>query len=464
MAALAGRAAGLAIKYGARWLARTAARRGVVSAARKRALEDLSRARAAGVSRRFWDKAARRIGLGAVGTTAVGGGYAAYESVAGKRPAEGGDYPDSKRVKRMSNNQSHGILRSRAVIGRKEPYISKMKKIQKAAERAVVYAFRGINPMSAASGSNKGYFDLWQGGYVGDGIPEGVTRFPVDVYNLTAIDQGGTVNPDLGIQPVAPPPAFNFNVNVPWTLASDASGNMSWVYGRGGQTNSGAVTRYWSIEKQTNSENPAFVVQPGQHCYMDWVRAKLMIYGKKRDETRVHVRLVQFTRDEFCPEYGYVETFNNISTDARQRFDTVAQQFVKGLINNPVATKSNTTRLPFFNVLYSKTVVIPPKMTDDENDDPTKVQLDIFKRMNKLISYKDPGRSVGVPQETLSELNVEQFIKSSEISLRSQPSTLRSNVYLMITAWDPRPTGVPTTDFQNSYDLNLRKRHTLELV
>lgn len=89
-------------------------------------------------------------------------------------------------------------------------------------------------------------------------------------------------------------------------------------------------------------------------------------------------------------------------------------------------------------------------------------------RFNKLISYRDVQRAAnGIPQENRGEMSVEQIIKPSELGYRSQPSRLRDNVYLLITAWDPREVSgvvLPSSDYQNSYDLNLRKRHTFELV
>lgn len=369
--------------------------------------------------------------------------------------------------KAYMNNQSHGIIKRSVRLGRREPYERKMKKIQKAAERAWVYAFRGINGMDSTTGNNKGWFSLYYGTPMPAGNPADLRKFPIDCFNLTGIDQQGTIATDLSIVPVAAG-QYNFNVNVPFSLAIAADGSCTWALGPTAETNGPAETRNWSVEKVTNTDNPNTLTPPGQHAYLDWVRAQFMIYGKKKEESRVTVRLVQFTRDEFCPEWGYLEAPLSGSTDTKQRFDAVAQQFAKGLINNPIATKSNTTREPFFKELYKKVVVIPPKMTDDENDDPTKVQLEIFKRFNKLISYRDVQRAAnGIPQENRGEMSVEQIIKPSELGYRSQPSRLRDNVYLLITAWDPREVSgvvLPSSDYQNSYDLNLRKRHTFELV
>lgn len=472
MAAVASRATGLAIKYGARWLARTAVRRGVRSAA---GIAARSRLRAASESRGYWSAVERGLnrvaGVG-LGTAAAAGVALAYLSWRKKRPAPSSAdsvdilEPASKRPKMSgSNGQSHGILKRRAVVGRREPYARKMRKIQKSSERALVFAFRGINPMSAVTGSNSGWFNLWQGGYTGPNLGVNLQCFPVDVYNLTAVPQGGVINADgyIDFDYTAAVTSVKTGVIVPWKLCQNtATNNMNWYYGRPGESNGATEPRTWTPEKVTNFNiAPGGTIPvPGHSSYLDWVRARFMIYGRKKEESRVRVQLVQFTRDEFCPEYDYVENDAGTNADERLRLNNVSQNFVKGLVNNPISTKSNTTKEPFFRVLYSKYIAIPPKQTDDENDDPLKVQFDLFKRMNKLIRYDQPTNAV----ENNNQLNNEQYIAAPSAAFRSQPTRLRDNVYLMISSWDPRTTGVPSTDYQTSYDLNLRKRHTVELT
>lgn len=444
--------------------ARQLVRSGWRSAAGNAARERLARVAASQGGRRYV-KAVERVAKVGLATSAFGALATAYYQ-RNKRPTDGGGERPAKRERRgrRMNNQSHGIIVTRRRLGRKEPYDAKMRKIQKASERAIVYAFRGINPLTNATGSNKGWFDLNQGSYTGSGIPAGQTCFPVHCYNLTAIDQQGTINANLSIAPVVAG-QIRLNVNVPWKLGSDSAGNMSWLYGRAGETNDVAEVREWSVEKITNQDTPTVLPTPGVKAYLDWVSARFMVYGKKKDETRLYIRLVKFTRPEYCPEFGYLDSPLTVGSDAKQRFDAVAQNFVKGLINNPIATKSNIIKEKFFTVLFEKYISIPPKMTDDENDDPMKVQFDLFKRMNKLIDYSDPQRNAnGAPQETLALLNVEQYIAPSNLGYRSQPKRLEDNVYLMVSCWDPRIEAVPTTDYQNSYDLNLRKKHTIELV
>jgi len=363
----------------------------------------------------------------------------------------------------FTNGQSHGILKRRINLGRKETYDRKMRKIQKASERALVYAFRGINTMDGVTGSNKGYFNLYHGPYTGSNVASNQRGFPFDVFNLTAIPQGGVVavGGDFPFNAAVPLTAARTDVCVPWKLCCDTTSNVwSWQYGQPGETNTTGVTsRTWTPEKITNFNivpgNTTPV--PGHSAYLDWVRARFMVYGRKKEESRVRIQLIQFTRDEFCPEYDIVEGQPNVG-DNVTRLSAVATNFVKGMINNPIVTKTNNTKEKFFNVLFTKELVIPPKMTDDENDDPLKVQFDMFKRMNKLIKYSLPTSTA----DTIDNIVNEEFVGAPSTGFRAQPTRLSQNVYLMISSWDPRLTSTPTTEYQTTYDLNLRKRHTVE--
>lgn len=476
----------LAIKYGARWLAKTAARRGVKSAAGSAAR---ARLRAAAQSRSYWTGVERGlnraagVGLGSVAAGGLGSAYlySRYRrgppsdmvnyAVGNKRRAmyaPGYSRPVRRRFAGGGGATTPAIVRTSARRGRKPSVAKKVRQIVKASERNAIFNFRGMNTLGSVSGLNKGFFTL---AYQDNAEFTDWQSMPVHCYNLTGIPQGGTLtNQNFSFG------SYDVGVQVPWVLAVKKSAggddNASWQPGQPGQTNDtvgGTVSRTWNLEHLTDATDPSSVGAFGRHVYNDWISAKFMIYGKKKQDTKLHIRLVKFTRDEFCPEFDEVEASAVITKDARLRFVDAAKSLLKPLINNPIASRISAGRSKMFTVLYDKYISIPPKSDDDSNDDPAIVQHNLFYRMNKVMDHSDPRRGAAEPAddgEDVALLADERYVPPSAVGFRAQPKRLRDNVYLMVSSWDPFAWGAaaPTTDYSNTYDLNLRRKVTLELV
>jgi len=456
MAALGGRAAGLAIKYGARWLARTAVRRGVRSAAGTAA-----RARIASAARQtafdFSVQRALTRGFGVAASAIAGGGaYAAYASkkYAGKRPNPDPIFPPDKRQKMAVSTRS-AIVRRKVSIGRKEPFARKALKLARTSQRGLTFNFRGIKTMSNTTGGNTGYFTLQQ-----KNVDANWASMPVHVFNVTNYPQGRIVDGN-GVVTVS----TLYAPSVHWQLAIKRTGgddNCSWLPGLNGQTNTVSTHPGWNLVKQDLGVVGASATPITRFGYLDYVNAKLMIYGKKKQDTKLRVQLVQFTRDYFCPEFDSMRGDNPINEGEKQEFCDVVKSYVKPLINNPIASRPRTTAIPFYRTIYSKYISIPPKDDSDSNDDPYIVQLNLFRRMNRLVDFNAPRDD---PGETTTQLNDEAYVLPTEMQhVRGTPKNLRGSIYLMVSCWDPIELGdaAGSTDFQNTYDLNLQTKWTLE--
>lgn len=482
--ALVGPALRLGVKYGARWLAKTAARRGIRSAAGSAARQRL-RETARQAAR---DRVARVVGVGAFGAgvtgVAAGGVYASYKSRTAdmfepsrKRPRVGPTWPSRNKSASAwkAASGTTGLITSSVRQGRRDPNLE--KKLVRASERHIIFTIRGLNQWNSETGANRGYQSLMLAtpGGVND-----VRHYPVHLWNLTAVPQGTSLvdYQCVGNASINPVPGFVLQQ----AIGTSGQG-MLWNEGvltaitLNGNNSAQPIPSAWSPEQvsdlSSDQTSTATIGAFGRKSFLDWVDLKMMVYGKRKHDTYVTISLVKFREPEYCPEF--FKAPNNPSSGGFISNDDVGKEvadYWKGVVtrlcNNPIMRRPQIVKKKVMDVLYKKVIKLGTKQTDEANQDVMVHMFSMFKRFNKLINHTNVDRT-NATEDAAAILN-EFNIPTSRTDYGPQPNKLTDNIYLMITAYTPHDYGTGNLqapeyqNYQNSYDIVLRKKCYLDLA
>lgn len=261
-------------------------------------------------------------------------------------------------------------------------------------------------------------------------------HLPVYVANLTSLRNNPT------------------NGRVLWRLYKDkTTDQIGWTTWNGQLRDGVSISPEWQAEDVEGSVE----VPPGRKAYLDWVRVKLNLWGKKQAPTRVQIQLVKMSNEELCPETDTIlNPTGAVTTNAIQDFDAVQfwTQQVKPLINNPCSSVVKRTKMRA-RVLKKWLIEINPTSTTESDTDPHCKFLDIFHRVGRIFNYHNEpvsNRDVDTLEDAATYSNVAG-------GYRAYPTRIESSIYLVIKSMqqDYLGDGVPVdAAVTSTFDMNIQ--------
>lgn len=247
-----------------------------------------------------------------------------------------------------------------------------------------------------------------------DGNPN-LTSMPVRLFNLFSTAQNPTTN-------VAAPL---------WELVYDTSlASYRWFSGYG-RNNLAVADQKWQLEN--NSAYGTSVGGIRDKGFIRWSRARLLFYGKQQQDTKITVSLVQFAKDQNCPEFypmaaGYTDP---VDLETKEMLDRV----VKPLINNPIASQIQNQK-PMMKVLKKYTIDIDATLSIDNDKDVDRRILDIFNRWDRMLDFT-PENPNPTNLSALEDPNKWPLPVTSNTNYPTVPKRIRDSVYVLITSHQP---------------------------
>lgn len=371
-----------------------------------------------------------------------------------KRKGRSQSRPAKKR-RIMNDPTSYVQLRqSKHKYGRKLNQKFRDMKLVKSVSAPLRYHFGNVKDINSAEGS----YWLSQQQYNATNY-----RLPVYLFNLFTLSQlaNGVVDTDKQAYP-----AFELYRNI-------VNGVYSWGPVPGLSTVDGTTPTY---VKERIAPTPSTDHTIGRKGMIDWSRVKVCIWGKKQNPTRVRVRLIRFTDEEFCPEFtlnranGFTVTTTNI-----KKVNEYWENVMKYDLNGPQGSAPRSDKKRYVKVLKEFIVNMNPVDAAAEviPGDPRAHMrhIDIFNRWGRVMDYTEPDATAGVGIADLR--NVNKFDQPS----REYSGYLRradQAVYVMIDSVQPYeepttsnalPRPVPSTadgvNLTASFDISIDTNFTV---
>jgi len=202
---------------------------------------------------------------------------------------------------------------------------------------------------------------------------------------------------------------------------------------------------------------------PQEQAYMDWMKVKLLFYCPLKYAVKLQVRLVKFLDEEIAPAGAAGDQADNplfqvSGTKGKELTAEAArwwQDEIHKLVMNPVTTMDIRHGKKMIT-LFNDSFILNPKETTDTTSNRYH-QLDVFRRMNRIINYRP---------EQISRYNL-YAQDTTGVSFSSDNFThpfWRSRIYLMISGMAIGHVGAQDTntavDKWPSYDMVLRTQLT----
>lgn len=316
----------------------------------------------------------------------------------------------------------------------------------------ILFRFQGVFDIAGGAGGSANGF-TWIGQHVrGDGLVE----LPIHLFPLFNVNQGFPTASGI------PLPSDQVGLGQ-YRLTIDNSGtasdgNMQWVP-VAGTTTAGVNSDRIDIAQNNMAVGEQYV-SVGRKSLCDWTRAKFMFRGKTTEPSAIRVSVVRFLEDRYCPEETWSGTNLPPLTDVARELFTSR---VRPLLSNPIAAYPVMSEVPdSIAFLDSRTIMVNPSDTTDNDPRGHFKVLTLFNRWNRVVNYTRPNtakQSWGALRDTMSATVPKQT------GFAGVPRVPKHNVYIMIESLQPTPTGgvfaVRSTANTVSFDFNIEMSHTV---
>jgi len=316
----------------------------------------------------------------------------------------------------------------------------------------ILFRFQGIFDIAGGAGGAANGF-TWIGQHIrGDGLVD----LPIHLIPLFNVNQGFPTASGI------PAPGDQVGVGHYKLTIDDTgganNGNMQWVP-VAGTTTAGVNTDRIDIAQNNMAAGEQYV-SVGRKSLCDWTRAKFMFRGKTSEPSVIRVSVVRFLEDRYCPEINWTGTNNPPLTNLATELFTSR---VRPLLSNPIAAYPVMSETPdSIAFLDSKTIMVNPSDTTDNDPRGHFKVLTLFNRWNRVVNYTRPNTSRpgwGTLRDTMTA------IVPKQTGYAGVPRVPKHNVYIMIESLQPTATGgalaVRNTANTVSFDFNIEMSHTV---
>lgn len=338
--------------------------------------------------------------------------------------------------------------------GRRVSNQKRVNKFVKNSVDTVKEVWSKVSDPADATGNNRGAYWL-DNGFTTNGIAASAIIRVLDTVTQTETNLSPKNLPvyvfDLGCTTQNAQPYTSNIARACYRLAvtNEASGignQMIWV-GRGawGRIDTGPGVypdeNSWQYTLMDNEQAAGTNINVGRRATLDWVRLKMLVYGKKTRPTYIKASIVLFLDDDLNPTYTLNKTRYG-STPSSGVFgftlptdgQDYMRQFVRPLVANPAAVMDVLSDSKKIKVLSSKVIRLAPKESIDSDADPHQSLVDWFHRFNKNLDYSFESVDA-IDADNLAQPNQypTQQIGVNRCNLQYPKQT----PFLMITSYQP---------------------------
>ena len=340
--------------------------------------------------------------------------------------------------------------------GRRKSARTIMYKAVKACVDASIHRFSGVSrfqdiatqPVNNPGGLNwisSGYFGLYNQSAQAPIAPTTVLcKTPSHWYDLTSIDN--VICPAGGGANVLVQPPVMYEMNFPISRSPTGTSRPvitkppQWVSWSGQDFNNTGTSAYWLNESASynNVIQNAVVGQTIQHRKMvlDYVHAKLLLYGAPAVTTKYKICVVGFQED-YMDLLEPQLTGNNINpeaTDCMMAYDALLSCFMRHPLNSQLWGKYKH----LFKIYKEVDAVLQPRLSTESDRATGHVkEIDLFLPFGTTLNYDWPTYNTVVPVAgnagTSEYLNAPGAF-SRDMGTVSTACRLRQRRYLMVMA------------------------------